>query len=65
MTYTIDRSGKHPFIECHHCRRKSYNPGDIKNKYCDCCKIFHAPLGEDENDDDPPERRRTYPMGGE
>lgn len=28
-------------IECFHCRKISYNLGDIENKYCGNCHIFH------------------------
>lgn len=28
-------------IECLTCGRVSYNPNDIKNKYCGNCKRFH------------------------
>jgi ribosomal protein S27E len=29
-------------IKCHICGKTSYNPNDVKNKYCGYCKVFHS-----------------------
>jgi hypothetical protein len=34
-----DKHGK--FILCHVCKRRSYSPGDIENRYCGFCHEFH------------------------
>ena len=29
------------FIQCRTCQHRSFNPNDIKNKYCAYCNRFH------------------------
>ena len=29
------------YIECHTCNMRSFNPNDIKHKYCGNCNVFH------------------------
>lgn len=36
-------------IICPRCGMTSYNPGDIKNKYCGNCHLFHDQI-EEENE---------------
>jgi len=44
---TIDYGGSYEIaaddasITCKHCGRTSYNPGDIENRYCGHCNVFH------------------------
>lgn len=33
-----------PKIICPQCKRTSYNPGDIANKYCGYCRQFHKDM---------------------
>lgn len=43
MTYTLSQhpdTGQ-PNIICGTCKKTSYNPGDIENKYCGHCHKFH------------------------
>lgn len=42
FTIGIDEQGN-KYIRCFECGNKSYNQGDIENKYCICCKKFHHP----------------------
>jgi len=30
-----------PSIECPRCRRRSFNPNDIRERYCGACHVFH------------------------
>ena len=45
-------------ITCPRCRRTSWSPGDIANRYCGYCHAFHdelhllPPLEPDDDDDD-------------
>lgn len=32
--------GGHPYIHCHTCGLKSYNPNDIRERYCGNCHKF-------------------------
>jgi protein-arginine kinase activator protein McsA len=43
--YTInkDKEGKEVSITCHTCEMTSYNPNDIKHKYCGKCHKYHNP----------------------
>lgn len=41
-TFTIDTNNEgYTFILCHVCGLSSYNPSDIKYKYCGQCDFFH------------------------
>lgn len=40
-TYEFGNRDGFPYIECKLCGKKSYNLGDIKNKFCGKCKIYH------------------------
>ena len=41
-TYVIKRlKGHGRGIYCLRCGHTSWNPDDVKNKYCDCCEEFH------------------------
>lgn len=40
-TYIIRQEGEWQTIECLVCNRTSYNPNDVRWKYCDCCKQYH------------------------
>ena len=42
MTYVISDDGE--AIQCLICGSISYNPGDIKNRYCGHCHEFHDEL---------------------
>ncbi|MBN3946746.1 MAG: hypothetical protein HWQ38_09715 [Nostoc sp. NMS7] len=35
-----------PSITCPRCKKTSYNPGDILNKYCGNCHAWHSDLVE-------------------
>jgi len=40
-TYVIAGIGHEQSITCLRCNKTSYNSNDVKNKYCNYCKIFH------------------------
>jgi hypothetical protein len=45
-TYTISADGKS--ITCHRCTMTSWHPMDVHHRYCQECRMFHAPhIGED------------------
>lgn len=39
--YTINWIQGCKYIRCHTCGRTSFNPGDIENRYCGHCHVFH------------------------
>jgi hypothetical protein len=39
--YIVGIVNSQSFIECKRCGMRSYNPNDIKYKYCGCCCRFH------------------------
>lgn len=39
--YLIGENEHQQYIQCVTCGHKSYNPNDIKEKYCGYCRIFH------------------------
>lgn len=41
-TYTIAADGKS--ITCKRCKRTSYHPRDIEERYCGSCHVFHEDL---------------------
>lgn len=41
-TYIIDPAGE--WILCLRCGLRSYNPNDVKQRYCGHCHIFHDDL---------------------
>jgi len=41
LGYTIDQMGGVESITCHTCKRTSYHPKDVENRYCGFCKKFH------------------------
>jgi hypothetical protein len=43
-TYEIGHDGASPFLQCHLCRRRSYNENDITHRYCGYCHLFHGDL---------------------
>lgn len=43
-TYTLSEDGNS--ITCALCGMRSYNPSDIKHKYCGACNVFHEDLPE-------------------
>jgi hypothetical protein len=40
--YSLGRDAGGPFIRCTRCGRKSYNPNDIREKYCGWCHMYHG-----------------------
>ena len=41
LGYTIDQMGGVESITCLTCKRTSYHPKDVENRYCGFCKKFH------------------------
>jgi len=39
--FTISFVQGSQYIECHTCHNRSFNPNDIKHKYCAHCNVFH------------------------
>ena len=42
--YTIRKSPDGENITCHTCRMTSYNPNDVKHKFCGNCRVFLGDL---------------------
>ena len=40
-TYDIYEDGGIKVIKCLQCGKSSYNQGDVKNRYCAHCGMFH------------------------
>jgi hypothetical protein len=44
-TYILEKdSDGQPIITCKRCKKSSWNTGDIENRYCGFCKVFHDDL---------------------
>lgn len=41
LGYTIDYDHADQYILCHRCKLRSFNRGDIHNRYCGNCHKFH------------------------
>lgn len=39
--FTLGEIDGERYIECNTCEMRSFNPDDIKYKYCDNCGVFH------------------------
>ena len=51
MSYLTGTENGHEFIECGTCHKRSFSRGDIENKYCGYCHMFHV-LESPENEED-------------
>ncbi|MCG3177351.1 MAG: hypothetical protein MOGMAGMI_02325 [Candidatus Omnitrophica bacterium] len=46
LGFTVDKDADGgEYIRCHRCGRASYNPNDVKFKYCGFCHVYHEAQG--------------------